>query len=108
MNTILLKTTVALLFITMFFGKTSLANDDTVKVKTFLITLSDRDNLELSDIWEKDFILKFQWEPEGLYVITKYQVTKNQLDDVFQKLKIWYSIDDPVIRELPKKMFPKL
>lgn len=108
MNTILLKKLVPLFCLILLSGM-AYSGNETVTVKTFLITLSDNDrNLELDVIWEENFILKFQWEPEGLYVITKFEVTKNQLDDVFQKQNVTYSIDEPKVRELPKKMFNRL
>jgi len=107
MNTILLKTSI-LLFCILFVCKLSLSKDETVKVKTFLVIFEEKDRFEPNSLWEKDFILKFQWEPEGLYVITKLEVIKNQLDDVFQNLNAVYSIENSKIRELPKKMFHKL
>jgi len=106
MNTIL--KTVVLLFCTTLFSSATLTSNETVRVKTFLVTTSERNNIEFGNLWENDFILKYQWEPEGLYIITKLDVTKGKLDDVFQKFKITYSIEDPKIRELPKKMFNKL
>lgn len=98
-----------LLFFTCSVYATPNALFETIDVKTFLIQFENKAEVDAKLYFEKDFVLKFQWEPEGLYLITKLSTDKKQLYKITEQLNLKgkYTINDPKIRVLPKHIFNK-
>jgi len=92
------------------FCITASSNSETIKVKTFLIEFEDRERIDPYEYYQLgEFVLKFQWEPEGLYLITTVSTKKNDISHLIDKVSPFakYTIANPTLRDLPKTMFNK-
>lgn len=108
MKHILIKTTL-LIFFSSFVFATPNTLFETIEVKTFLIQFENKDEVNAKLYFEQDFVLKFQWEPEGLYLITRVSTEKEELLKLTAQLNLTgkFTIEDPKIRVLPKRIFNK-
>jgi len=95
----------------LLFVSANALQQETVKVKTYLIQFESQEKIDPVEYYQvSNLILNFQWEPEGLYLITRFSAQKNDLIKLIEQANpdVKYIIDDPKVRDLPKRMFSKL
>jgi|GEM_PF-1272407 len=82
---------------------------DEKEVKIFQISFDQNANQNFDDLLlrKTDGFLKYQWEPEGLYIVMEKEVTKNQLLSVLKQLNFSsaYKVNALPNRILPIKLF---
>jgi len=110
MKNLKLKLTVLMLF-PFLISITASSYSETITVKTFLIQFENTERIDAYEYYQNsDFILKFQWEPEGLYLITRLSTEKKDVHQLIESISPGqkHTIENPILRDLPERLFNKL
>lgn len=111
MNTKLsdIKLFLTLFFALLFVSNISVASDinDKTEVRIFHIIFDQDTNKGFNDILliKTEGFIKYQWEPEGLYIIMEKTATEQKLNEVLKQLnfKGTFKISGSKNRMLPTK-----
>lgn len=104
--------TISLFFIGCLFVTAMVtANDfsEEKEVKIFQISFEQDVNRNFNDLLliKTNGFLKYQWEPEGLYIVMETEVTKEQVFEVLKQLNFAssFKLNKLQNRILPTKLF---
>lgn len=103
--------TILLLFLGCLFVTEVTANDlnEEIEVKIFQISFEQNVNQIFDDLLLKktEGFLKYQWEPEGLYIVMEKETTKESVAEILKQLNLfgYYKINELPNRILPVKLF---
>jgi len=94
--------------ISFSFASTDYLNEE-IEVKIFQISFEQSVNQNFDDLLlqKTDGFFKYQWEPEGLYIVMEKNTTESQMYEVLKQLNFTgvYKISGAKNRILPTKLF---
>jgi len=94
--------------ISLSFASTDYLNKE-IEVKVFQISFEQDVNRNFDDLLlrKTDGFLKYQWEPEGLYIVMEKNTTENQMYEVLKQINFtgFFKISGTKNRILPTKLF---
>lgn len=99
---------VMVLTISFSFASIDYSNEQ-IEVKIFQISFEQSVNQNFDDLLlrKTDGFLKYQWEPEGLYIVMEKNTTESEMSEVLKQLNFngTYKISGYKNRILPTKLF---
>lgn len=94
--------------ISLSFASTEYLNEE-IEVKIFQISFEQNFNQNFDDLLlrKTDGFLKYQWEPEGLYIVMEKEITKEEMSKILKQLNLFdfYKVNELKNRVLPAKLF---
>jgi len=96
--------------ISFSFASTNYSNEE-IEVKIFQISFEQDVNRNFDDLLLKktEGFLKYQWEPEGLYVVMEKEITESEMSQTLSQLNFtgFYKISKVQNRFLPVNTLTK-